>query len=207
MDANVLCRNGVSRTWVQPNFSTSVFRDFVSDAMTFYASQWRLLPQDSMQLWHNFNFINHNSFNKSVVVSGLEAFISCNIRLAIILNDNLSIHVATPVNAIPYPFQFSIGTWNTTQLNLIPITPSWVDYVEVAATVNLSAGIFKPRSCDFRIIGFIDSSAIGTVDIFSLWNSRFGILPVVGSKIFVRLRTINVYGIASMITSDSKIVS
>lgn len=205
--ANVLMRNGNERIWVNPANPTSYYRSFIRNAFSLYTENWKLLTQNQMQLWHNFSFNKSDIWGNSVVVSGIEAFISCNIKLAIVNNDNTVIWLFEPISAPIIPFGFIISPLNLSKIVINSIYGVNPTPIIVSATQNLSAGVFKPRQCDFRIIGVMDFSYYTSINALPLFFARFAIVPIIGSKIFLRCQSISQSGIASPIYQSSSLVS
>lgn len=206
-DATVFMRNGVFRDWFDPANTSSSYRSFIRNSFAIYNTTWSTLTQSEMIQWNNFSIKHKNTFKQNIYVNGKDAFISCNIRMAIVNADNSTIWVEVPSVQQVKPLEFIISPLNAIKIQINSINSVNPDPVIVSTTQNLSPGTFKPRQCDFRIIGVVDFSTLPSINVKSLFFTRYLITPVVGQKIFVRTQVISPSGLPSTIFQTSSLVS
>lgn len=199
-------RQGVVGVNTPPTNTFSVYKQFQIDAMTAYAMAWQELDQGNMLLWHNYYLNNVDTLGKLIHSNGAQAFISCNVNLAIVNNSFAVVYVDyPPVNRLSEAIIITSVTCNGSrlELNSVPVVNGYT--VEVYATSNLSPGIFRPIRNKFILIGIADITG-GYADITGMWSSRYAVF-ITGSKIFIRLKNINESGVASVITAGSCIIT
>ena len=198
-DLTVNCRNGVSRDWVYPVNTFSTYKQFQIDSITIYSFTWQSLSQSEMMLWHQFHLNNKNEFNQPIHSSGMQAFISCNYYLALVNADNTTLWISEPpINGIPQSMQFTFTADSfATSIQITNSTNYFFSSILISTSVSLSAGIFKPRQCEFRNVAILTFPAFYSTNIYSQYFARygFGFALVVGQKIFIRCQSISNEGL------------
>jgi hypothetical protein len=185
-------RNGIFRDWVSPTNTSTSYKQFILDAITFYSQQWKLLTQSSQDSWYIYKGSELDVFKIHNTVQGINLFIKKNVIAAILQNDNATVHLRVNVNFIGQYIPVVVNSIfiDSTQY-LIDIADCDTDIIYIVyATDNLSFGINKPRRCEFKIVGSY-SFFVGVQDIYADWRTRFGHNTVVGSKIFTRIIPVN----------------
>ena len=190
MDGNVLMRNGRGRGMTVPALISNAYTTLQRSLLSGFSIAWRSLTNAQQLSWNNFKYTKSDVFGQPYDVKGKAAYVA--------LNQNLANIGGAPIASAPTP----TGAINVTISNLDPDTTGGTIKLDstavpatskilVFATAPLSAGIFRPGSSAFRLLGQMPAIVLGTVDFTAIYTAKFGNLPPVGTKVFVYVVAIN----------------
>lgn len=195
VNGTVFSRNtygAYARTKVTPVNPASTSQQNVRQDLATRSQGWRGLTDAQRSLWNQvaINFTRTNVFGDGVPLTGFNLYVR--------LNRNLfSIGVAAIDNA-PQPasvFGFTslsvvadttAGTMNATFAPAIPAGTS----VIVFATAPQSAGKTFVKS-EYRQITVLTTADVSPEDLAAAYIAKFGALPPVGSKAFIKFKPVN----------------
>lgn len=157
--------------------------------LTNWAQAFRGLTQAQIDAWNNasLDFPKSNRVADRIYLSGENLYIRCNTNLALV--------GGTPITAPPLPTSIpSLDTLNLTVSNgggtvVIDFTPSPTD-PNTAYKIWMTPGLSPGRNYvknRFRQIGVLAPGSASPNDITALYVARFGAIPPVGQKVFVKL--------------------
>jgi len=175
--------------------------------LTNVTQSWRGLTQAERDQWIQAApiFNNNNVFGNNVPLTAQQLFMRLNLNLLSIAQPVITV---PPVPTAVFGFTALSLAANTTGGSLdatfAPVIPVGTSIV-VRSTTQLSAGIQFAKNF-FRKIGTIDSTDLSPLDIAVLYTTKFGALPVIGTKVFVDMRAVdNATGIDSTLIEASDI--
>lgn len=180
------------RTKVTPTNPGTTSQVNVRNRLAGLSSAWRGLEVVERAAWNAavLNFAKTDIFGDLRNPSGF--------NLYQMLNNNLLKVSGSTIDTPPLPeavdafISFSIAadpTAETLTLTFAPIINA-THKIQVLATPGLSAGISFVKS-EYRVVYTLDNSRPSGFDIGGYYKLKFGAIPAVGSKIFVRLIQVN----------------
>ena len=186
---NVYMRNGVVRAMaffapVRNSFTLAVRSGFAS-----FSSLFRGLTQLQIIAWNAFYYDKSDVFAQKIKVTGKQAYIGLNMNIRQVSGTAID---DAPLGAVAPSATFDVVLTTLSPIHVLigfSLNPDGGTTI-VRATRPLSAATLKPQKNDFRIIGVIDTTAIGTNELISKYSAKFG-APVSGSKIFLTLQSID----------------
>jgi hypothetical protein len=183
---------------------------------TTYQQQARTLLSSFSQAWRGLNQAERDSFN-SAVSDFARTDIFGDLRnptgknLFTLLNINLSLAGVGPISVAPTPqgvesvelTGLTVDEANT-ELEVAFSGTTVASSILVFATDPLSPGVEFAKN-RYRLIGALAGNAASPSNIWSIYSSRFG-EPAVGSKVFVRLQSVNLTTGQTSVPSQASII-
>lgn len=206
----VFSRNSYSayvRGFVVPTNPNTLSQQNVRGRFGGTAQMWRQITPVQRQQWKaQSEYINRtNIFGDSTPLTAFNWFMRAN-QNRVVLG---AVAIPFPVLTPPPP-QFTVDniaadtTGGTLIVSFSPVVPVNVAIV-VYGTTGLSAGVNFVKS-EYRLFSVIPNPQVSPIDLTVNYVSIFGALPLVGEKVFVKLRAIDVTsGIDSVIHQNSAI--
>jgi photosystem II stability/assembly factor-like uncharacterized protein len=173
---------------VTPINTPSAYKSIIKNNHKTVVSAWSNLTDAERQSWNSgtYNFPQKNTFSDTCYLSGYALFLKLNLN-RLILSQSL-------INVCPVKYlSVNIVSINISIRNDIPFLyisfspniPAGFAY-KLYATASLSPGInYSNRR--FKLIGIIQPTSSSTIDITSIYNSRYGSIGSTGQKIFIKL--------------------
>lgn len=189
MDGNVLMRNGRGRGFTVPSLVRNAYTTAIRSTLALFSISWRSLSGADQLSWNNFKYVKSDRFAKAYEVKGKAAYVALNQNLTDIGQPTISTAPAAVgaleevVSNPQFAAAASAVKYDATGLD------SNSSYL-VFATNGLSAGIFRPGKSAFRIIGVQPAPVLGTVDVTTMYVTKFG-ETVAGTKIFLYTVPVN----------------
>lgn len=210
LNGNVFSRNrggAYIRTKVTPLNPQTTFQTGVRNFMAQTSRAWRGLSQAQRNAWNQAvaNFKGTDIFGMSKVLSGSQLHQKLNVNLLNISESTIS---SPPVPAdVPAFTSMSITPDATTgdfEMAFAPVIGA-TEKVLVYATAPVSPGVNFVKS-EYRLIEVLDSADVTPYDLTASYVAKFGALPPVGQKVFVKVKQVVIAsGLAGLELSASGI--
>lgn len=183
MSGDVKMRNGRSRAMAFPSLVRNAYTMAVRSTFSLFSQGFRGLTATQVAAWNAFSYKHSNRFAVSYDVKGKMAYVG--------LNQNLTNIGQTPISDPPSfvgtldvvlstPIVFASAGTVTVTSSAYTAADSYIWY----ATGSLSAGVSRPASSAFRIIGVDAVITAGVADLSAMYVAKFG-NPIAGNKLFV----------------------
>lgn len=180
------------RTRVTPVNPATVDQALVRSQLTSIAQAWRGLTQAQRDQWNQaaVTFQNTDIFGDSVALTGFVLYMKLNRNLLAIGQAVIS---TPPLQTSVHNFTSASLAANTgggtLDITYAPVIPAATTVI-VRATSQLSAGVQFVKT-ELRQIRTITAANPSPVNVAAAYITKFGALPVAGSKVFVELRAVN----------------
>lgn len=197
LEGNTFSRNkggSYVRQRVRPTNPQTVDQINKRQILSQLAKEWGVsLSQGQRDAWTSFAEINTrvDVLGQTLLLSGLQMFISLNERLLIAGEPgrsqpppNLDVTQVTAVTTI-----FDIGVGDTYSITFSPVGTS-DERLQIFSTPQLSPGIsfIKNR---VRIILTDGDATVSPFEAKTTWEAKFGVPPLIGTKIVTLVRILN----------------
>lgn len=194
LNGSVFSRNrggAYLRNKVTPLNPQTIFQVGVRAFFTTITQSWRGLSAANRTAWNSIvpNFVGTDIFGDSLTPSGSNLHQKLNLNL---LNIGEPVITTPPIPAPVIPFEsMSIVISNGGGTVLITYSPVILatDTVLVFATPGVSPGREFVKN-DYRLIGIMEAADVTPFDIAASYITKFGSLPAIGQKVFIRVKTI-----------------
>lgn len=184
----------IIRTLVTGRNPQTVFQQSIRALFALISSSWRSLSENERTGWSSAveNFTRKNVFGKDFNLSGSGLHQSLNSNL---LNIGEAVITTAPQPVAVTSFDdFSVVVDNAAikkiELAFSPLIEASQKFI-LWATAPQSAGVSFVKS-KYRIIGVLDNADLTGFDAAALYITKFGGVPPVGSKMFMKLSPISV---------------
>jgi len=191
---HVASRNGAGayiRTKVTPLNPNSESQSGVRASFSGRAQAWRGLTEAQRLTWIGavLNFVSTDIFGDKITPSGFQLYMKLNSNITAIAESVLT-DAPTPASVFSFTTFSATYTIDTHVLTAIftaaiPAT----DKVIISATAGVSVGKKFVKS-EYRQIGVMDDSDTTPFDFTALYTAKFGAIPAVGLKIFVKVKPV-----------------
>jgi hypothetical protein len=193
---NIYSRNkggAYSKNWVKPTNPFSTFKAAVKSVFGALSQSWRTLTDAQRLAWNSTtaNYQVTDRLGSLITLSGIALYKGLNQNL-----DTVGVAALTspvmPQGVLISLFNSLTADVSDAALHVIMdgVVPAGMAQV-IEATPPLSAGVYN-ASNKFRIITTVAAAGAADQDIAGLYIARFGSFPPAGSKIFARVKYINV---------------
>lgn len=204
---NVYMRNGRSRAMTVPALVRNIYTSTARGLMATYSAGWNLLLTDAQRTaWRNFSFQTANRFGEIKTYSGKLAYVRLNTLL--VYSGQTALTNAPTSNTAPQAniledLAISVAT---TSMSLSYDTNDSGAFVLVYASKPLNVGVSRPSQSALRLIGTIDTSVAGPVNLWASYVPKFGV-PSLGQRVFIQTKTVrDGVGVPSAITAIDGVV-
>jgi len=181
-----------TRTKVTPINPQTAAQSAVRQFFGQLSQSWRGLTQAQRDLWNQSasNFSRNNVFGDQVNLTGFNLYKRLNQNL---LNVGQAVIANAPLPSDVFGFTGSSLVANTTAGTLVltyaPAIPAGTSVI-LFATAPQSAGK-KFVASEYRKIDTIVAADVSPWDMATEYIAKFGALPPVGSKVFVKVKPVN----------------
>lgn len=205
----VYMRNGRRRNFVVPSLVQNSYTTAVRASFSSFSSLFKTLDAAVIAGWNSATgFFKSNRFGQSKEVKGKSLYV--------MLNQNLTSIGETPIVSVPTS-EAVVGLSEITIVVEVDPAADQISWASgntdneiahiVMATPNLSAGISKPGSSQFRQISVIPPNTASPFSFGTAYETKFG-TSVAGRKMFIKLVPVNVNtGQAGGALVDSAVVA
>lgn len=208
-DGNVYMRNGRVRGFKVPALVRNAYTSIARTNLASFSSLWNTLTDAQRLSWINAEGVfSSDRFGREVAIKGKALFVMSNTNLS---NIGLGPVLSWPDQSAPIGLTSLTGSAAVIAVtNSLVFTPTPLltgTSILVFATAPKRAGIYRPSQSAYRLIGSFAAPQSSPLDIYTLYNVKFGI-PAAGQKLFVRVIVVNnVSGQASAATDINYIVA
>lgn len=181
------------RTKTTPANPQTVSQQEVRNRLTGLAQAWRGLTQVQRDAWNSAvnDFKAIGLFGDTIVPSGFNLYCK--------LNANLLLIGEAAIDTPPVPSAVgALTTLSFTMANAVPaMSVTFADALTadqkliLEATTGVSQGKNFVKS-EFRVIGVMDNGDVSPFNALALYTAKFGAVPPIGQKVFIRATMVNV---------------
>lgn len=195
LNGSVFARNrggSYVRNKTTPSNPQSTAQIAVRARLSGFSAQWKTLTQALRDAWSgaSVNFAKSDVFGDPVIPTGSNLFTRVNSNIA---NAGGTVITAPPaLIGVFQPLEATLTVDAVTPEVTIDLDSTGIDANSVfivEATAPMSAGIANANN-KYRQIGTLPSATVFPYDATAMYEAKFG-APVVGKKVFARIKCIN----------------